>query len=121
MSESGLLRLFLDSNVRQAASLPPGAWISSAFPVCRPICRLVLAEIVRQEVEDNLLHRRATSATDTEQVLTDYTTLITLARPEIIPLPDAQEDPGTSSHPARCRCPRLALCDAEPSRLAADA
>ena len=56
------------------------------------ICRLVLAEIVRQEVEENLLqHAAALPSQEAEQVLADYTTLLTLARPERIPLPDVQD------------------------------
>jgi hypothetical protein len=52
----------------------------------------VLAEIVRQEVEDNLLqHAAALPAPEAEQVLADYTTLLTLARPERVPLPDVQD------------------------------
>jgi hypothetical protein len=51
------------------------------------MCRLVLAEIVRQEVEENLLHYvTALPPPDAEQVLEDYATLLTLARPEVVPL-----------------------------------
>ena len=45
----------------------------------------------RQEVEENLLHHAtALPPQDAEQVLEDYATLLTLARPEIVPLPDAE-------------------------------
>ena len=91
MSESGPLRLFLDSNVLTGGIVAPWGLDKAVLSLCAArICRLVLAEIVRQEVEDNLLHHAtALPPPDAEQVLTDYTTLITLARPEIIPLPDA--------------------------------
>jgi hypothetical protein len=50
-----------------------------------------LAEIVRQEVEENLLyHASALPPQDAEQVLEDYATLLTLTRPELVPLPDAE-------------------------------
>ena len=56
------------------------------------ICRMVLAEIVREEVEENLVrHAVVLDPPAAEQVLDDYTTLITLARPEIVPLPAVHE------------------------------
>ena len=89
MSESRPLRLFLDSNVLTGGIVAPWGLDKAVLSLCvARICRLVLAEIVQQEVEDNLLHHATTlPPPDAEQVLTDYTTLITLARPEIIPLP----------------------------------
>jgi predicted nucleic acid-binding protein len=92
VSESRPLRLFLDSNVLTGGIVAPWGLGKAVLSLCAArICRLVLAEIVRQEVEDNLLHHATIlPPLDAEQVLTDYTTLITLTRPEIIPLPDAQ-------------------------------
>jgi hypothetical protein len=52
------------------------------------ICRLVLAEAVRDEVEQNLLlHASGLGAEAALQLLNDYTTLIKLARPEMVPYP----------------------------------
>ena len=55
------------------------------------ICRLVLAEVVQLEVEENLLHHAAALLPpEAEQVLADYSTLLTLTRPEHVPLPDLE-------------------------------
>jgi hypothetical protein len=56
------------------------------------ICRMVLAEAVRREVEENLLlHAAELQSEEAETLLDDYTTLIRLARPEIVPYPAASE------------------------------
>jgi len=56
------------------------------------ICRMVLAEYVREEVEENLLKRAVElSPAAADQVIDDYSKLLKLARPEIIPLPSARE------------------------------
>lgn len=91
MSEAGPLRLFLDSNVLTGGIVAPWGLDKAVLSLCAArICRMVLAEIVRQEVEANLLHHAvALPLYDAEQVLEDYGTLLTLARPEIAPLPDA--------------------------------
>ena len=53
---------------------------------------MVLAEYVREEVEKNLLTRAShLSRAAADQVTGDYGKLLTLARPEVIPLPLAQE------------------------------
>jgi predicted nucleic acid-binding protein len=93
VSEPGPLRLFLDSNVLTGGIVAPWGLDKAVLSLCvARICRMVLGEIVRQEVEDNLLyHAAALPSQDAEQVLTDYTTLLTLARPERVPLPDAQD------------------------------
>jgi hypothetical protein len=93
VSESRLLRLFLDSNVLTGGMVAPWGLDKAVLSLCAArICRLVLAEIVRLEVEDNLLsHAAALPSHEAEQVLADYTTLLTLARPERVPLPDAQD------------------------------
>ena len=55
-------------------------------------CRLVLAEAVREEVENNLLRlAEHMPAAAVEQMLEDYRLLIELARPEIVPLPEARQ------------------------------
>ena len=86
-------RLFLDSNVLTGGIVAPWGLDKAVLLLCAArICRMVLAEIVRQEVEDNLLQHAATlPSQDAEQVLADYTTLLALARPELVPLQDAQD------------------------------
>jgi hypothetical protein len=93
VSESGALRLCLDSNVLTGGIVAPWGLDKAVLSLCAArICRLVLADIVRQEVEENLLHHAAAlPPQDAEQILDDYATLLTLARPEIVPLPDAQD------------------------------
>ncbi len=92
MSEAGPLRLFLDSNVLTGGIVALWGLDKAVLSLCAArICRLVLAEIVRQEVEENLLHHAtALPPQDAEQVLEDYATLLTLARPELLPVPDAE-------------------------------
>jgi hypothetical protein len=52
------------------------------------ICRMVLAEIVRIEVERNLLARSATFPdVESGRILDDYAGLVKLARPEVVPVP----------------------------------
>jgi hypothetical protein len=54
------------------------------------ICRLVLAEAVRQEVEENLLlHAERLSSIDADELIENYRRLIQLIKPELIPYPDA--------------------------------
>lgn len=53
------------------------------------VCRLVLAEVVRDEVEENLLlHAQRLAALEAEQLLEDYRRLIKLTAPEVVPYPD---------------------------------
>jgi hypothetical protein len=93
VSERGPLRLFLDSHVLTGGIVALWGLDKAVLSLCAArICRLVLAEIVRQEVEENLLqHAAALPSPEAEQVLADYTTLLTLARPERVPLPDGQD------------------------------
>jgi len=53
------------------------------------VCKLVLAEVVRDEVEENLLiHAEQLSSTDAEGLIEDYRRLIKLTDPELVPYPD---------------------------------
>jgi hypothetical protein len=93
VSASSPLRLFLDSNVLTGGIVASWGLDKAVLSLCAArICRLVLAEIVRQEVEDNLLqHAVALPPQDAEHVLQDYATLLALTRPEMVPLPDPQD------------------------------
>jgi predicted nucleic acid-binding protein len=95
MSRKRPLRLFLDSNVLTGGILSDWGLDKAVLSLCAArICRMVLAEYVREEVEDNLLARAAAfSPEEANQVIEDYASLIKLARPEII-LPRA----GYSTH-----------------------
>lgn len=93
MNRSTQLRLFLDSNVLTRGIVAPWGLDKAILSLCAArICRMVLAEIVREEVEENLLlHAASLDSQDAEQILDDYTTLIKLARPILVPLPEANE------------------------------
>jgi len=53
------------------------------------VSQLVLAEVVRDEVEENLLlHAERLSSLDADQLIEDYRHLIKLTHPELIPYPD---------------------------------
>ena len=53
------------------------------------VCRLILAEAVRDEVEENLLiHATRLAPQEAEQLIEDYRRLIQLTAPEMIPYPD---------------------------------
>jgi hypothetical protein len=55
------------------------------------VCQMVLAEVVRYEVEENLLHHASLlSIPAGEHLIEDYHRLLQLADPEAVPLPDLQ-------------------------------
>ena len=93
MSRQRPLRLFLDSNVVTGGIVSEWGLDKAVLSLCAArICRMVLAEYVREEVEENLLTRAAErSPIDADQVIDDYSKLLKLARPEIIPLPSVRE------------------------------
>jgi predicted nucleic acid-binding protein len=93
------LRLFLDSNVLTGGIIAAWGLDKAVLSLCvARICQLVLAEYVREEVEDNLLRRAASfPPKEANQILADYAKLIKLAKPEIIPLP-AAADVARSRH-----------------------
>jgi predicted nucleic acid-binding protein len=86
------VRLFLDSNVLTAGIVSSWGLDKAVLSLCAArICRLVLAEIVREEVEENLLrHASALDPPEAEQVLNDYAQLLKLAHPSLVPLPDKE-------------------------------
>ena len=50
---------------------------------------MVLAEVVRDEIEENLLlHAQRLPALDADQLIEDYRRLIKLTNPELVPYPD---------------------------------
>jgi hypothetical protein len=52
------------------------------------VCKLVLAEVVRDEVEENLLlHAERLPSLDADQLIDDYRRLIKLTHPELVPYP----------------------------------
>jgi predicted nucleic acid-binding protein len=93
LSRKGRIRLFLDSNVLTAGIVSTWGLDKAVLSLCAArICRLVLAEAVREEVEENLLIRLSgVESVEANRVLDDYTRLIALMRPEIVPYPGLQE------------------------------
>jgi hypothetical protein len=85
------IRLFLDSSVLTDGIVSPWGLENAVVSLCAAgIGRLVLAEVVREEVEENLLlHADRLSRADAEQLIEDYRRLITLCGPESVPYPDA--------------------------------
>jgi predicted nucleic acid-binding protein len=83
--------LFLDSNVLTSGIVSPWGLDKAVLSLCAArICRLVLAEAVREEVEENLLfHAEHLSSSKADALIEDYRVLIRLLKPESVPYPDA--------------------------------
>ena len=84
------IRLFLDSNVLTGGIVSPWGLDKATLSLCAAkVCRLVLAEVVRDEVEENLLlHAQRLPSLDAEQLIENYRRLIILTNPEVVPYPD---------------------------------
>ena len=91
MTAAPRLRLFLDSNVITGGIVSPWGLDKAVLSLCAArICRLVLAEAVRDEVEENLLLSAGRlRADEAEELIENYRRLIELTKPESIPYPDA--------------------------------
>ncbi len=90
MTSKRRIRLFLDSNVLTAGIVSPWGLDKATLSLCAAqVCRLVLAEVVRDEVEENLLvHAERLPSLDADQLIEDYRRLIKLTNPELVPYPD---------------------------------
>ena len=93
MSGARRPRLFLDSNVLTPGILLRWGVDKAVLSLCAAgICRLVLADAVKEEVEENLLLRLACRPeAEVSVVLGDYARLMKLMRPERVPYPDRQQ------------------------------
>lgn len=87
MTSGRRIRLFLDSNVLTGGIVSPWGLDKATLALCAAsICRLVLAEAVREEVEHNLLlHAQILPRTRAEQLIDAYGRLIQLCKPEVVP------------------------------------
>ena len=103
MSQGERVRLFLDSNVLTAGIVSTWGLDKAVLSLCAArICRLVLAEAVREEVEDNLLIRLSRlESGEGNRVVADYARLIALMKPEIVPYPGQAEVKAAHTPPAR--------------------
>ena len=90
MTSQRRIRLFLDSNVLTAGIVSAWGLDKAILSLCAArVCKLVLAEIVRDEVEENLLlHAGRLPSFDANQLLDDYRRLIALTRPESVAYPE---------------------------------
>jgi predicted nucleic acid-binding protein len=84
------IRLFLDSNVLTGGIVSPWGLDKATLSLCAAkVCKLVLAEVVRDEVEENLLlHAERLPSLDADQLMDDYRRLIQLTNPEVVAYPD---------------------------------
>jgi predicted nucleic acid-binding protein len=87
------LRLFLDSNVLTGGIVARWGLDKAVLSLCAAgICRLVLAEAVRDEVEENLLaHASKMKPAEAQQLIEDYEELLALTHPEIVRYPKQDE------------------------------
>ena len=90
VSSQRRIRLFLDSNVLTGGIVSPWGLDKAVLSLCAArLCRLVLAEIVRDEVEENLLlHAERLPALDADELIEHYRRLVKLTDPEIVPYPE---------------------------------
>lgn len=90
MSKHAKLRLFLDSNVLLGGIVAEWGLDKAVLSLCAAkIARLVLAEAVRDEVEENLLiHAQRLSALEADKLIENYHRLLDLTGAEIVPYPD---------------------------------
>jgi predicted nucleic acid-binding protein len=84
------IRLFLDSNVLTGGIVSPWGLDKAALSLCAArLCRLVLAEVVQDEVEENLLlHAERLPSLEAEKLIVHYRRLIKLTKPDMFPYPD---------------------------------
>jgi len=102
LNQGKRVRLFLDSNVLTAGIVSEWGLDKAVLSLCAArICRLVLAEAVREEVEENILTRLGDlDPSGASRVLDGYSRLIALMKPEIVPYPGVSEV-GASRHMIR--------------------
>jgi len=84
-------RLFVDSGVILKSIFGEYGFSKSIFALCAArIHQLVLAEVVQQEIENNLLHAFY-ERKHSDKVLSDFDTFLRKARPEVIAPPSVHE------------------------------
>ena len=90
MTSQRRIRLFLDSNVLTGGIVSTWGLDKATLSLCAAkVCKLVLAEVVRDEVEENLLlHAERLPSLDADQLIEDYRRLIKLTNPELVPYPN---------------------------------
>jgi predicted nucleic acid-binding protein len=91
VSKPARVRLFLDSNVLLGGIVAEWGLDKAVLSLCAAkIARLVLAEAVRDEIEENLLiHAQRLPAPEGDKLIQNYRRVIDLTSPEIVPYPDS--------------------------------
>ena len=89
MTSQRRIRLFLDSNVLTGGIVSPWGLDKAALSVCAArLCKLVLAQVVRDEVEENLLlHAERLPSLEGDELLEHYRRLVKLTDPEMVTYP----------------------------------
>ena len=89
MTERQKIRLFLDANVLAAGMVSPWGLDKAILSLCAAqLCKLVLAEVVRDEVEEGLLtHAGRLDSGVAQDLMDDYRRLIQLVHPEMVKYP----------------------------------
>lgn len=89
MTSQRRIRLFLDSNVLTGGIVSRWGLDKAALSLCAArVCKLVLAEVVRDEVEENLLlHAERLLSSEADDLIERYRRLVKLTRPEMVPYP----------------------------------
>jgi predicted nucleic acid-binding protein len=84
------IRLFLDSNVLTGGILSKWGLDKAALSLCAArVCKLVLASVVRDEVEENLLlYAERLPSSEADDLVGHYQRLVKLTNPEMVPYPD---------------------------------
>lgn len=93
MTHQGRIRLFLDSNVLTGGIVSAWGLDKAILSLCAArVCKLVLAEVVRDEVEENLLlHAERLLPKAADLLVDDYRQLIKLTHPELVPYPSKDQ------------------------------
>ncbi len=85
------IRLFLDSNVLIAGIVSSWGLDKAILSLCAArVCKLVLAEVVRDEVEQALLMQPKLSSAASVRLMQGYRRLMKLTEPDLVPYPDAR-------------------------------
>ena len=90
MTRQRRIRLFLDSNVLTGGIVSRWGLDKAALSLCAArLCKLVLAEVVRDEVEENLLiHAERLPSLEADELIEHYRRLVKLTNPEMVPYPN---------------------------------
>jgi predicted nucleic acid-binding protein len=91
-NSSTVSRLFLDSGVVLEGLFSPWSASRGVLILCRHRgCKIVLAEYVRSEVEENLLALFSSDSRLANEIVDTYDRLLRLLKPETVPQPTEEQ------------------------------